>query len=88
LTPVIFWGDYHSSQKYREALKALGFSDIQNKTMMNNLLIARQLKRNKLITRLRYVIERISGSQVHWLSGKNLHYRGPVMHMPGIFYKP
>ena len=39
-------------------------------------MTARQLQRNKLITRARYVVERTFGSQARWFDGKILRYRG------------
>ena len=36
----------------------------------------RQLQRNKLITKARYLIERTFGSQVRWFNAKTLRYRG------------
>jgi len=42
----------------------------------NKSLTARQLQRNRLITRFRYVVERTFGSQVRWLGGKTLRYQG------------
>ncbi len=53
----------YSSQKHREALKARGIKNgIQNKATKSKPLTARQLQRNKLITRCRYVVERTFGS--------------------------
>ena len=67
----------YGSQKHREALKAQGIkSGIQDKAVRNRPLTTRQLQRNRLITRLRYVVERTFGSQVRWFGGKILRYRG------------
>jgi len=67
----------YSSQKHREALKARGIKNgIQDKAVKNKSLTARQLQRNRLITRFRYVVERTFGSQVRWRGGKTLRYQG------------
>lgn len=67
----------YGSRKHREALKALGIKNgIQDKAVKNEPLAARQLQRNQLITRLRYVVERTFGSQARWFNAKILHYRG------------
>jgi len=67
----------YSGQKHREALKARGIKNgIQNKATKSKPLTARQLQRNKLITRCRYVVERTFGSQARWFSGKTLRYCG------------
>lgn len=44
--------------------------------MKNKPLTARQLQRNKLITKFRYVVERTFGSQARWFGGKVLRYGG------------
>ncbi|PTQ78373.1 DDE family transposase [Nitrosomonas oligotropha] len=36
----------------------------------------RQLQRNRLITKARYVVERTFGSQARWFNAKILRYRG------------
>ena len=36
----------------------------------------RQLQRNNLITKIRYVVERIFGSQARWFNAKIVRYRG------------
>ncbi|MBL8499733.1 MAG: transposase [Nitrosomonas sp.] len=36
----------------------------------------RQLRRNSLITKARYVVERTFGSQARWFNTKILRYRG------------
>jgi len=67
----------YNSQKHREALKARGIKNgIQDKAVKNKPLTARQLHRNKLITRSRYVVERTFGSQARWFGGKILRYQG------------
>jgi len=67
----------YSNQKHREALKARGIKNgIQDKAVKNKPLTARQLQRNRLITRCRYVVERTFGSQAYWFGGKTLRYRG------------
>jgi len=67
----------YGSRKHREALKARGIKNgIQDKAVKNKPLTARQLQRNKLITRVRYVVERTFGSQARWFGGKILRYRG------------
>lgn len=67
----------YSSQKHREALKVRGIKNgIQDKAVKNKPLTARQLQRNKLITRFRYVVERTFGSQARWFGGKVLRYSG------------
>jgi len=67
----------YSSQKHREALRTRGIKNgIQDKAVKNKPLTARQLQRNKLITRSRYVVERTFGSQARWFGGKILRYQG------------
>ncbi len=67
----------YSSQKHRDTLKSRGFKNgIQDKATKNNPLKRRQLKRNRLITKARYVVERTFGSQVRWFNAKILRYRG------------
>lgn len=67
----------YSSQKHRETLKARGIKNgIQDKAVKNRPLTKRQLQRNKLITRARYVVERTFGSQARWFDGKTLRYQG------------
>jgi len=57
-------GKAYSSQKHRAALKSRGIKNgIQDKAAKNNLLMQRQLQRNHLITKARYVAERTFGSQ-------------------------
>nr|WP_256203663.1 transposase [Nitrosomonas sp. Nm58] len=60
----------YCSQKHREALKARGLKNgIQDKAVKNKPLTQRQLQRNRLVTKVHYVVERIFGSKV-------LRYRG------------
>ena len=48
---------------------------IHNKAYKNKPLSERQQKRNKKITRVRYVIERTFGGQARWFHGKELRYK-------------
>jgi IS5 family transposase len=67
----------YGSQKHRDALKARGIKNgIQDKATKNNPLTRRQLQRNSLITKARYVVERTFGSQVRWFNAKILRYHG------------
>lgn len=67
----------YSSQKHRDALKSRGIKNgIQDKAARNNPLTRRQLQRNSLITKSRYVVERTFGSQTRWFNGKTLRYCG------------
>jgi IS5 family transposase len=67
----------YCSQKHREALKARGLKNgIQDKAVKNKPLMQRQLQRNRLITKVRYVVERAFGSQARWFGSKILRYRG------------
>ncbi|QOJ24946.1 MAG: transposase [Gammaproteobacteria bacterium] len=67
----------YSSQKHRDALKSRGIKNgIQDKATKNNPLARRQLQRNSLITKSRYVVERTFGSQARWFNAKILRYRG------------
>ena len=60
----------YSSQKHRDALKARGIKNgIQDKATKNNPLTRRQLQRNCLITKSRYVVERTFDSQARWFNG-------------------
>lgn len=57
----------YCSQKHREALRVLGIKNgIQDKAVKNKPLTQRQLQRNHLITKVRYVVGRTFGSQVRW----------------------
>ena len=59
----------YCSQKHRDALKSRGIKNgIQDRAMKNKPLTLRQLQRNHLITKVRYVVERTFGSQVRWLA--------------------
>ncbi len=67
----------YSSQTHRDTLKSRGIkNDIQNKTTKNNPLTRRQLQRNRMITKVRYVVERTFGSQACWFNAKMLRYCG------------
>lgn len=67
----------YSSQKHCAALKSRGIKNgIQDKAARNNPLTRRQLQRNSLITKSRYVVERTFGSQARWFNAKILRYRG------------
>jgi len=67
----------YCSQKHREALKTRGFKNgIQDKAVKNKPLTRRQLQRNRLITKSRYVVERTFGSQARWFGSKILRYQG------------
>ncbi|MBP6058374.1 MAG: IS5 family transposase [Nitrosomonas sp.] len=67
----------YCSQKHREALKARGIKNgIQDKAVKNKPLTQRQLQRNRLIAKARYVVERTFGSQARWFGSKFLRYRG------------
>ena len=65
------------SQKHCEALKERGIKNgIQDKAVRNRALTQRQLQRNSLISKARYVVERTFGSQARWFGAKVLRYRG------------
>ena len=67
----------YCSQKHQEALKARNIKNgIQDKAVRNKPLTPRQLQRNRLITKSRYVVERTFGSQARWFGGKILRYQG------------
>jgi transposase, IS5 family len=67
----------YCSKKHREAFKLLGVKNgIQDKAVKNKPLTQRQLLRNRLITKARYVVERTFGSQARWFGSKILRYRG------------
>ncbi|MBK7354412.1 MAG: transposase [Nitrosomonas sp.] len=67
----------YSSQKHRDALKSRGMKNgIQDKATKNNPLSPRQLQRNRLITKARYVVERTLGSQARRFNAKILRYCG------------
>jgi len=66
----------YCSQKHREALKARSIKNgIQDKAVKNKPLTQRQLQRNRLITRSRYVVERTFGSQARWFGSKVIRYQ-------------
>ncbi|MCC8996048.1 MAG: transposase [Nitrosomonas sp.] len=67
----------YSSQKHRDALKSRGIkTGIQNKATKNNPLTRRrlQLQCNRMITKARYVVERVFGSQARWFNATILRY--------------
>jgi len=67
----------YCSKKHREALRARSIKNgIQDKAVKNKPLTQRQLQRNRLITKARYVVERTFGSQARWFGSKVLRYRG------------
>ena len=67
----------YTSAKHSAYLKAKKLKNgIQDKAVRGKPLSARQKKRNKLITQIRFVVERTFGGQALWLVGKNLRYVG------------
>ena len=79
----------YSSQKHREALKARSIKNgIQDKAVKNKPLTARQLHRNKLITRFRYVVERTLAVRPDGLVARFCVTVAWQKHMPGIFCWP
>ncbi len=67
----------YCSQKHRETLKARGIKNgLQDKAVKNKALTQRQLQRNRLNTKSRYVVERAFGSQARWFGSKVLRYQG------------
>lgn len=67
----------YCSQKHHEALKLRGYKNgIQDRAVRTKPLTQRQLHRNRLITKVRYVVERTFGSQVRWFGSKTLRYSG------------
>jgi IS5 family transposase len=67
----------YCSQKHHDALKSRGIKNgIQDRAVKNKPLTQRQLQRNSLITKVRYVVERTFGSQTRWFGSKVLRYRG------------
>ncbi len=67
----------YCSQKHREALKERGIKNgIQDKAVKNKPLTQRQRQRNRLITKVRFVVERTFGSQALWFGSKTLRYLG------------
>lgn len=67
----------YCSKKHREALKIRGIKNgIQDKAVKNKPLNPRQLIRNKIISKVRFVVERTFGGQQRWFAGKILRYQG------------
>lgn len=67
----------YCSQKHRDALKSRGIKNgIQDKAAKNGPLTRRQLQRNSLIAKARYVVECTFSSQARWFNAKILRYRG------------
>ena len=65
----------YGSQKHRDALKLRGIKNgIQDKATKNNPLTRRQLQRNRMINKVRYVVERAFGSQARWFNATILRY--------------
>lgn len=67
----------YASRPHSDALTSRGLKNgIQDKAVRNKPLTQRQLQRNRLISKARYVVERTFGSQARWFGGKILRYRG------------
>ena len=67
----------YTSAAHSAYLKAKKLKNgIQDKAVRGKPLNARQIKRNKLITQIRFVVERTFGGQALWFGGKNLRYVG------------
>jgi IS5 family transposase len=67
----------YNSKKHTDYLTAKGLKNgIQNKAVRGKPLTKRQKDRNKLITKIRFVVERTFGGQALWFGGKNLRYVG------------
>ncbi len=67
----------YGSQKHRNALKERSIKNgIQDKAAKNKPLTLRQRQRNRLITKVRFVVERTFGSQAPWFGSNILRYRG------------
>ena len=67
----------YCSQKHQSALRSRGIKNgIQDKAVKNKPLTQRQLQRNRLIAKTRYVVERTFGSQALWFRAKILRYCG------------
>ncbi|MBA3755276.1 MAG: transposase [Nitrosomonas sp.] len=67
----------YCSQKHRDAVKSRGIKNgIQDKAVKNKPQMQRQLQRNSLITKVRYVVERTFGSRRRWFGSKVLRYCG------------
>jgi IS5 family transposase len=78
----------YCSQKHHEALKLQGYKNgIQNKAIKNKPLTQRQLHRNRLITKARYVVERTLAVRHVGLAAKCCVTVVWPKHMPGTFYK-
>ncbi|MCE7914427.1 MAG: IS4/IS5 family transposase [Nitrosomonas sp. PRO4] len=77
----------YCSQKHREALKSRGDikKGIQDKTVKNKPLTQRQLQRNRLITKVRYVVKRTFGSQAPRFISKFMRYLGLVSQSLRLF---
>ena len=67
----------YTSKAHRDYLKSKNIKDgIQHKAVKGKLLSKNQKTRNKLITKIRFVVERTFGGQALWFGGKNLRYVG------------
>ena len=67
----------YCNQKHRDTLKERGLKNgIQNKAVKNKPLSKRKLQRNRMITKVRYVVERTFGSQERWFGSKIMRYVG------------
>jgi len=67
----------YTSAAHSAYLKAKKIKNgIQDKASRGKPLNARQKERNKLITQIRFVVERTFGGQALWFGGKNLRYVG------------
>ena len=67
----------YTSATHSAYLKAKKIKNgIQDKAVRGKPLTARQKQRNKLITQIRFVVERTFGGQALWFGGKDLRYVG------------
>ena len=67
----------YTSATHSAYLKAKKIKNgIQDKAVRAKPLTARQKQRNKLITQIRFVVERTFGGQALWFGGKDLRYVG------------
>jgi len=67
----------YASRPHHDALASRRLKNgIQDKAVRNKPLTQRQLRRNRLISKARYVVERTFGSQERWFGGKTLRYQG------------
>jgi len=67
----------YTSAAHSAHLKARQLKNgIQDKATRGKSLNARQKERNKLITKIRFVVERTFGGEALWFGGKNLRYAG------------